>query len=182
MSARANASARARRAGITTPDPAAKPQPVAQGAPGQSASGLTLPQVIALVDTRLTTLETFMRETKEQGLPSGQTNFGAASVQFADQIPIQTTDETGGVDGDNENTTLEAVLEDFNGRFITIANEIAELKDMVLKLQSYTMDVNKSLLEDRIRVLSNLGEQGDGQVFTMSSFDTEAVDASAVDI
>ena len=30
------------------------------------------------------------------------------------------------------------------------------MKDIVVKLQSYTMDVNKTLLEERIQVFSNL--------------------------
>ena len=53
-----------------------------------------------------------------------------------------------------------------------IVEEIANLKDIVLKLQSYTMDVNKTLLEERINILSDLGSNGhpiENQVFEISS-------------
>jgi len=173
MSARANASARARRAGITQPEPAR----VQQGQPGQTPgqapnpqSGLTLQQVIALVDTRLVTLETFMKETKEQQLSApGQTPvYSANPIQPAtyssQDIPIQMDNNS------DESVSLDVVLEDFNNRFITLAGEISELKDMLLKLQTYTMDVNKSLYEDRLRILSDLGTQENStQVFSMSS-------------
>ena len=45
------------------------------------------------------------------------------------------------------------VIIEFNSRFEIIANEIADLKNALLKLQTFTMEVNKSLHDDRIRVL-----------------------------
>jgi len=38
-----------------------------------------------------------------------------------------------------------------------IADEIASIKDVILKLQSFTMEVNKSLYDERIHILSDLG-------------------------
>jgi hypothetical protein len=38
-----------------------------------------------------------------------------------------------------------------------LAEEMAQLKDTLMKLQTYTMDVNKMLLEERVNVLSDLG-------------------------
>ena len=38
-----------------------------------------------------------------------------------------------------------------------IASEISNIKDALLSLQTYTMDVNKMLLNERVRVLSDLG-------------------------
>ena len=38
-----------------------------------------------------------------------------------------------------------------------IATEITNMKDALLSLQTYTMDVNKMLLNERVRVLSDLG-------------------------
>lgn len=179
MSARANASARARRAGITQPEPTrVQPGPgQGQGQPGpgqqgQGQNGLTLQQVIALVDTRLVTLETFMKETKEQQLsPPGQMPVYSAnpiqpSTYSSQDIPIQMDNNS------DESVSLDVVLEDFNNRFITLAGEISELKDMLLKLQTFTMDVNKSLYDDRMRILSDLGTQENPtQVFSMSSTD-----------
>ena len=46
----------------------------------------------------------------------------------------------------------------FDEKFEVLANEIADLKDIVLKLQSYTMEVNKMLMEERITLLSDMDE------------------------
>ena len=72
--------------------------------------GLTLPQVISLVDTRLVKLEKFMNE--------------------------------GGGGVSDSNLAIE--LDD---RFNLLASEVNDLKEVVYKLQTYTMEVNKSLLE-----------------------------------
>ena len=37
-----------------------------------------------------------------------------------------------------------------------IATEISDIKDAMMKLQTYTMDVNKMLLEERIDILSEV--------------------------
>lgn len=92
------------------------------------APGLTLPQVIALVDKRLNNLEVFVQK---------QTN-----------IPPS--------DSESLNTNqLKPVFDEYNTRFDIIAEELASLKDTIIKLQTYTMEVNKTLMEDRIRILSD---------------------------
>lgn len=61
------------------------------------------------------------------------------------------------------NTTqqeLKSLTDEMNIRFELFANEIANMKDTVMKLQTYTMDVNKMLVNDRIQILSNM-EQHD---------------------
>ena len=65
----ANAAARKRRAGGASLQEV-PPAPVQTQA--QSKAGLTLPQVISLVDKRLTTLETFMRESHVDATTSEQ--------------------------------------------------------------------------------------------------------------
>ena len=47
------------------------------------------------------------------------------------------------------NSDISALIDEFNSRFEMFATEIADMKDVILKLQSYTMDVNKMLLEER---------------------------------
>ena len=49
------------------------------------------------------------------------------------------------------------VLTEIDSRFELLAEEISNLKHIVLKLQTYTMDVNKTLLDERINVFSDLG-------------------------
>jgi len=52
---------------------------------------------------------------------------------------------------------ITEILTEYNSRFDLLAEEINNLKDIVMKLQSYTMDVNKTLMEERIHILSDLG-------------------------
>jgi enamine deaminase RidA (YjgF/YER057c/UK114 family) len=121
----------------TTPQPSfptGGPQQQQQQQPNMSA-GLTLTQVISVVDRRLITLETFMREQKEQAQMSV-----TAATASTDAVPAQVSE----------------VLEEFNARFDIIADELASMKDMMLKLQSFTMEVNKTLMEERVRVLSSM--------------------------
>ena len=49
------------------------------------------------------------------------------------------------------------MFQEFNQRFEILAEEINTVKDLLLKLQSYTMDVNKALYEERIHVFSGMG-------------------------
>lgn len=145
---RALASARQRRAG---PEPVPVPPPVSSnngangsngGANGGANGGLTLPQVIALIDTRLVTLEKFMKDSQEG--PSSK------SVSFSDSVN-ENSDEQG--------DDITQVLSEYESRFMLLAEEIAGLKDSLMKLQTYTMDVNKMLLEERVNVLSDLSEE-----------------------
>lgn len=139
------ASARQRRAGISIPEP-----PTPKQSQSQSQNGLTLPQVISLVDTRLTKLEKFMKDTQEKGVQPSE-----KLVQFTSVTPTEHEDSV----------DLSQVLEEYNNRFMMLAQEMGELKDTIMKLQTYTMDVNKMLLDERVNVLSDLG--GDKGVFMM---------------
>ena len=138
----ANAAARKRRAGGTSMPGASDPV-VQQQTP---AGGLTLPQVIALVDRRLVVLETFMKDTKAapkapvlaQQVPQALAPVQPAHVQQLD----------------------DEVIDEINNRFELLAGEVAELKDILIKLQSYTMEVNKRLVDERIQILSDVKDTG----------------------
>lgn len=121
---KANSSARQRRAGGAVlpgqdSKPVSAPSPQV-GTPQQS--GLSLQQVIALIDKRLVNLETFAKG-------------GASTVD-----PVE----------------INGLADEFNNKFEMLATEVSELKDIVLKLQSYTMEVNKTLMEERVRILSDM--------------------------
>ena len=116
---------------------------VAQQQQPPAGAGLTLPQVIALVDKRLVNLETFMKETKAQATkPSVQPSVPQPSVP----LPSAELDD--------------ALVEEINTKFELLATEVAELKDMIVKLQSFTMEVNKKMFEERIQLLSDVGDNG----------------------
>ena len=132
------AAARKRR-GVTIQEPPAVAQP--QQAQSQQQAGLTLPQVIAVVDRRLMTLETFMKEQKDN---QGQ------------QPQVQQSTDVQSINADIIKTEIENMAEEFNNRYELLASEIQSIKDIVLKLQSYTMEVNKTLMEERVRILSDV--------------------------
>jgi len=123
----ANAAAIRRRSNPSTASQNARPN--SSGSPSSATpssaatTGLTLQQVISLVDKRLTALESNTNGSSET-IPTG--NFVETAV--LDQI-------------------MESMTQEINNRFEILAEEIASLKDVVLKLQTYTMDVNKTLLQ-----------------------------------
>lgn len=106
----------------------------------QSTQGMTLPQVISLIDKRLIQLELFSKNF--------QTSMKNGTVAGSTAVPEVNKDEI-----------VNAVLEEFQSRFDVMAEEIAEMKQIVMHLQSYTMDVNKMLL-------SQLQQSG---MFTLSN-------------
>jgi hypothetical protein len=132
------AAARKRR-GVTIQEPPVVAQP--QQAQSQQPAGLTLPQVIAVVDRRLMTLETFMKEQKDNQVQQPQ---------------VQQSIDVQSINADIIKTEIENMAEEFNNRYELLASEIQSIKDIVLKLQSYTMEVNKTLMEERVRILSDV--------------------------
>ena len=133
------AAARKRR-GVALPDPPVI-QPQQQQ---QQPAGLTLPQVIALVDKRLITLESFMKEQKEN------------PVQPQSVQQVQSSNNMQALENEVLKTEIENMAGEFNDRYELLASEIQNIKDIVLKLQSYTMEVNKTLMEERVRILSDV--------------------------
>ena len=49
-------------------------------------------------------------------------------------------------------------IEDIQAKFMILAEEITIMKDIIIKLQSFTMDVNKSLFDERIHIMSDIDE------------------------
>jgi hypothetical protein len=117
----------------SSPQPQSQPQQVQQSTTKPMGTGLTLPQVISVIDNRLIHLENFMKETKS-------------------------SDKSVDLQQSHESEVPSEFIEEVQTRFDILAREISDLKDVILKLQSFTMDVNKSLLEERIHILSDMGE------------------------
>lgn len=126
----------AQEAPVNTTYPSQQQQPTPS-----SSVGLTLPQVIQIVDKRLTILEKFMSEVKPN------------IMNYGEQEDQQGEGEEG--EGEEVALTLTNVVEEFNQRYELLAEEIVNIKNIVLSLQSYTMDVNKMLLEERTLVKPN---------------------------
>ena len=152
---KSNASAKQRRAFVNTP---LQPQPIQSNnaTPSAGTSGLTLQQVISLFDRRIINLESFVKESKDDS---------NRKIKFEDEVTPNT----------ESITNLPEIINEFNSRFDVFAQEIGELKDIVLKLQTYTMDVNKTLMNERIHLLSDLGTMN-------TSVDAEVADLAIEDI
>ena len=153
---RAIASARQRRAGLSAPEPPAPPASSVNANKNAVPNGMTLQQVIALIDSRLIKLETFMKESS-----SSSSQGSSGSVHFSSNAASSIL----GQSIDMESSNLPQILDEYNSRFMLLAEEIASLKDTLMKLQGYTMDVNKMLLEERVNILSDLGD--DKSMFVM---------------
>lgn len=153
-----SALARKRRAAgeIPAPNPGMAYNPnINVAPPAPKPNGLTLPQVIAVIDNRLIALESFVKEQKQSGPSSSE-----KSVTFA----LENEN-----DAENDVGVTNDFMEEMQSRYEILAREIVDLKDIVLKLQSYTMDVNKTLLEERIHILSDLGDRSPVVDTAMSS-------------
>lgn len=147
------AAAKKRRAGVTTTIPEAPrlPNGGLSSQPQQQTQpqGLTLQQVIALLDSRITKLE-------RESIPNNQI-YSKTEQQNNDILP----------------SNISEILDDFQEKFVILAGEINSLKDTVLKLQSYTMDVNKILLEERIQILSDIGDNVENRFLLNSDNDND---------
>lgn len=101
---------------------------------------MTVQQVINLITTRLIAVENFVTE------------FGDKPRQFNAVVP---SDGDAPVRVDYNKITeickslVDEHISEFDHRYAVLAEEISNLKNIVLNLQSYTMEVNKVLLEER---------------------------------
>lgn len=165
MSSSALASARKRRSGpetVATPPPSQFGRPgFNPGAPSTSSAspqggGLTIQQVVAVVDKRLLILESFMNDQKNINSTINSSTVNATNTN-------QTAESAAAIDIP---TNIKELLEEYNNRFDIIADELASIKNMMLSLQSFTMDVNKKLMDERIRILSSEDTVPESNIFT----------------
>jgi len=137
------ASAKRRRAGIQStqqPNPVA---PAAAPAPAAVASAptngrMSLPQLLNNLESRLKAVEVAKPETAPE-----------APLSFTVTDP-----ET----GTERKMSLSDYMTDMDNKFFMLAEEITSMKDIIVKLQSFTMEVNKTLMEERVRILSDVPE------------------------
>ena len=142
------AAAKKRRAGIQSnvPEPPQPQQRTPQNGP--STGPLSIAQVFASIDKRLIHLETTMIEQK---------------LSNSNQNKVQEEQ-----DPESESNTMFAeYIEEMNQKFDILAEEITNTKDLLLKLQTFTMEVNKMLV-DKV-LLSSSSTMSDGLVFDYSN-------------
>ena len=148
------ASARKRRA-PTNPSPV----PISANQPSNnnetSQPGLTLPQVISLIDRRLINLETYVN-TQQIENEKNVLNNNSEDNTSGQSVYVDYTNDIIKL-----NDNINEIATEFNTRYDILANEILDIKNMLLKLQSFTMEVNKSLLEERNAILPNVCNTND---------------------
>lgn len=72
----------------------------------------------------------------------------------------------------SSNSVQPDIIQEYDNRFNLVAQEIGELKETVLKLQTFTMDVNKTLYDERIKILGDLDKPKDS-VFNIESLENK---------
>ena len=105
---------------------------------------MPLQQVISVLDNRILYLENHL-------------------VKSTDEPQLVNTDSSNNQDisksinkDEVENIIVDTIknhMSEFNDRYELLASEIVNIKQIVLQLQSYTLDVNKTLLGDRDHLL-----------------------------
>lgn len=142
------ASAKAKRAGIA---PTLPPSPQQQQQQSPGGVRLSIPQVITMLDSRLTKLESGVK--------------GTVVTPTATEVPTK-------------------FMDDMESRFMMLAEEITTMKDVIMKLQAFTMDVNKTLFEERIQIMSEMDGGIKSQVVAETiTFDKDSeaeVDVTAI--
>lgn len=140
-----NAAAIKRRAPKNEQPKILTPQPQTQGQSQVPPGAMNIQQVVAFFNTRIVALEQFRTETTKR----------------FDELASPTTGEpmernvTFQMDETMPNDLAETV-EEFDKRYQMLAEEIQTIKNMLLSLQTYTMDVNKMLLEERNRLIAEI--------------------------
>ena len=128
-----NSLAKKRRANMPTPPPPTvspvplnnQSQPLNNQSGGGERKPMTLPQVLSILEKRLTALE-----KNSVNKPVSETS---STLPAFDSI--------------------KETLDEYETRFDMLAEQINYIKDTVMKLQTFTMDVNKSLLEERVQIM-----------------------------
>ena len=72
----------------------------------------------------------------------------------------------------SSNSVQSDIIQEYDNRFNLVAQEIGELKETVLKLQTFTMDVNKTLYDERIKILGDLDKPKES-VFNIESLENK---------
>lgn len=100
------------------------------GSQPSARGNITLPQVLSMMERRILQLESNMKSGFSSDSSVSSSTIGDKSVSVIEK------DEG-----------LKSLLEEYEARFDMLATQFNEMKDVMLKLQSYTLEVNKLLLE-----------------------------------
>lgn len=111
--------------------------------PTNAQRPMSLQQVISVFDKRLLHIEGHILKN---GSISNDTGKIDNSVITKDMETLK----------ESIRENLDGQFSEFDHRYQVLANEISSLKQIVLKLQSYSLEINKSLMDERNEILSKL--------------------------
>ena len=103
---------------------------------------MSLQQVISVFDKRLLHIEGHI--LKNGSISHQPTTNSSEITQDMESLKV------------NIRENLDGQFSEFDHRYQVLASEISNLKQIVLKLQGYSLEINKSLLEERNEILSKL--------------------------
>jgi hypothetical protein len=106
----------------------------------QNNRPISLQQALQLLNSRIVKLERLNLAAKEE---TASIATSSATPELSMEMIIETVAKS-------------SIVEEFNHRYEVLASEILNLKHIVMKLQSYTLDINKTLVEERIQILSDV--------------------------
>lgn len=174
MSSQSVASAKRRRAGNINNTPIFKPEDQPASAPVESPMNnqninpvsntnvnpkkpMSLQQVISVFDQRLLHLEKLMIEngnkvpvTRVVTNDTSTTNRLHELNKLHNEFTLSLNELKGSLDNN---------VNEFDHRYNLLANEIVNLKQIILKLQSYTLDVNKVIIKEHLQLLNENKDQ-----------------------
>ena len=108
-----------------------------------------------------------------QARPNGQTLQNILSTMDKRISELETSIPNTDTSSISTNPTITDIIDEFTTRFEMFATELVDMKDSIIKLQSYTMDVNKMLLEERIQILSDVNPNSRPNIHTDINSDIE---------
>lgn len=85
--------------------------------------------------------------TQQPAQPSQPTNRPQTIQEFVQSVDSRLS---------TMESRLNEVIDEYETRFTLLAEEIANMKDVIIKVQSFSMEINKDLHNERIRVLSDI--------------------------
>jgi hypothetical protein len=126
---------------------------------------LTLPQIINITTSRITNLERIVNEhivNNDKKIADAVTKATAEQPRVTAAVVAAAVTPSPVVAEPPTTHTVPAInnenIEELFNRFDLLLNEVVELKDTMLKLQTYTMGVNQVLMEEKIRGIRSIME------------------------
>ena len=138
-----------------------------------SQRGLTLQQVISQLDTRILYLEKFVIDTRkttnetikvvqEGSIRNLENTIIPTIVSTTENKTVNASSFVSLAEVENiVKQTVDEHMSEFSHRYELLASEILNLKFIVMKLQSYTLDVNKTLMDERNALITSLNQDND---------------------